>query len=209
VEPGDDRLAATPGTMATFTAGLGRLEANDPEGAATAFRTVLKAAPEFTPALIALGACYAAGGNDAEAAGTWQKVLANDTVSPVVQRLAIEAWLRADRPAAAGPLIEQARQRWPDDAGFVPLQAQAALADGRIQDGLQLIASAAPSDPATLLAGLGALYDAWRRRAPVWSASRDLETARRLRDAYAAQHPTDALGLVDVWIGEMAKGAGR
>ena len=42
-------------------------------------------------------------GSDAEAAGTWQQVLANDTTSPLVQRLAIEAWLRADRPAAAAP----------------------------------------------------------------------------------------------------------
>jgi hypothetical protein len=43
----------------------------------------------------------------------------------------------------------------------------------------------------------------------VWSASRDLETMRRLRDAYATQPPADALGLVDLWVAEMAKGAAR
>ena len=123
-------LAPAP-LAAHFMAGLGRLHAGDLEEAAQAFRAALRVAPDFAPALIYLGACYAAGAKDQEAAGAWQMALVRERTSPELQRLAIEAWLRADKPAAALALLNQARQRWPDDDAFVRLHAQVALADGR------------------------------------------------------------------------------
>jgi hypothetical protein len=197
-------LAASP-LAAHFIAGLGRLQQGDVEAAAQAFRAALKIAPDFAPSLTYLGACYAAGARDQEAAGAWQMALVRERTSPDLQRLAIEAWLRADKPAAAMALLNQARQRWPDDDAFVRLQAQVALADGRPQEGVDLIATLKQPDPSTLLLALNTLYDAARRKAPVWDAARDLETMRRLRDAYAAQQG-DSLALVDAWLIEMSPG---
>jgi VWFA-related protein len=194
-------LAASP-VAAQFVAGLGRLEKGELDAAATAFRDALRAAPDFSPALAFLGACYATGAKDREAAGAWQMALVREP-SPDLQRFAIEAWLRADRPASAASLIAQARQRWPDDASFARLQAQAAIADGRIQEGLDLVAGMKDPGQETLLAALATLYDAARRRAPVWDAARDLETTKKLREAYAAAGG-ESLGLVDAWIAEMA-----
>ena len=198
-------LAPAP-LAANFVAGLGRLQAGDLEEAAQAFRAALKVAPDFAPALIYLGACYAAGAKDQEAAGAWQMALVRERTSPELQRLAIEAWLRADKPAAALALLNQARQRWPEDDAFVRLQAQVALADGRQQEGLDLVAQIKQPDQPTLLLALTTLYDASRRKTPVWDAARDLETMRRLRDSYAALQG-ESLALVDAWLAEMAPAA--
>ena len=176
-------LASAP-LAANFVAGLGRLQAGDLEEAAQAFRAALKIAPDFAPALIYLGACYAAGAKDQEAAGAWQMALVRERTSPELQRLAIEAWLRADKPAAALALLNQARQRWPEDDAFVRLQAQVALADGRQQEGLELVAQIKQPDQSTLLLlALTTLYDASRRKTPVWDDARDFETMRRLRES--------------------------
>ena len=195
-------LASAP-LAASFLAGLGRLQAGDIEEAAQAFRAALKIAPDFAPALIYLGACYAAGAKDQEAAGAWQMALVRERTSPELQRLAIEAWLRADKPAAALALLNQARQRWPDDDAFVRLQAQVALADGRTQEGLDLVAQLKQPDQPTLLLALTTLYDASRRKTPVWDAARDVETMRKLRESYAAVQG-ESLALVDAWLTEMA-----
>jgi tetratricopeptide (TPR) repeat protein len=200
---GKGGLAAAP-LAAQFVAGLGKLQDGELEAAAAAFRAALRVAPDFGPALVYLGACYAAGGKDREAAGAWQMALVREQSSPALQRLAIEAWLRADRPAAAFALLKQARTRWPDDAGFAPLYVQTALAEGQVREGLEQLASIAQPDAATLLAGLSVLYDAWKRQAPVWDAARDLETMRSLRETYAARQG-ESLGLVDAWIAEIAK----
>jgi VWFA-related protein len=196
-------LSASP-LAAQFVAGLARLQKGDLDQAADAFRAALKIAPDFGPALTYLGACYAAGQRDREAAGAWQTALLRDRTSPLLQRLAIEAWLRADKPAAAAALVTQARARWPDDPAFVRLAAQAAIADGRVQEGVDLVASMPQPDAPALLAALAALYDGAQRGVPVFDPQRDLDTMQRLRERYAAADG-DALGLVDSWIADAAK----
>jgi hypothetical protein len=71
-----------------------------------------------------------------------------------------------------------------------------------VRDGVQLIAALTQPDPPTLLLGLTALHDAARRKAPIWDAARDLETMRRLRQAYAAARG-ESLALVDAWLKEL------
>lgn len=205
-DPAKGSLARVP-LAAQFVAGLGLLEAGAYDEAADAFRAALRAAPDFTPALTYIGACYAAGSKDKEAASAWQMALVRERTSPALQRLAIEAWLRAEQPTPALVLITQARQRWPDDPGFAGLQAQVALAGGRTREGLEIVEAIDRPDERTLLRALHAIYEASRRGAPVWDPARDLETMRRWREAYAAARG-ESLGLVDAWIGEMG-GASR
>jgi VWFA-related protein len=199
-------LAHSP-LAAQFVAGLGLLQAGAYDEAADAFRASLRAAPDFTPALTYIGACYAAGSKDKEAASAWQMALVRERTSPALQRLAIEAWLRAEQPTPALVLITQARKRWPDDPVFAGLHAQVALAGGRTQEGLEIVEAIDRPDEQTLLRALNALYEASRRGAPVWDVTRDLEAMRRWREAYAAARG-ESLGLVDAWIGEMG-GASR
>lgn len=200
-DPVKGSLAPVP-LAAHFVAGLGLLQAGAYDEAANAFRAALRAAPDFTPALAYIGACYAAGSKDKEAASAWQMALVRERTSPDLQRLAIEAWLRAEQPTPALVLIVQARQRWPDDPVFAGLQAQVALAGGRTKEGLEIVEAIDRPDERTLLRALNAIYEASRRGAPVWDPTRDLETMRRWREAYAAAHG-ESLGLVDAWIGEM------
>jgi predicted Zn-dependent protease len=186
-----------------FVAGLGHLQAGNLDEAATEFRNAVRAAPDFLPAVAYLGACYAAGGKDKEAASAWQTALLRDRESPWLQRLAIEAWLRAERPAAALALIKQARQRFPEDDSFVRLQARAELAAGRPREALEIVESINEPDESLLFMALASLYAATRDHAPVWDTERDLAAMQRWRDAYAAINGA-SLSLVDAWMAEVS-----
>ena len=195
-------LASAP-LAAHFVAGLGRLEAGDLEAAGNEFRSALRAAPDFIPAMAYLAACYAAGGKNREAASAWQAALVRERDAAWLHRLAIEAWLRAERPAAALALTRQARQRFPADDSFVRLQAAAELADGRAREGLETVASINHPDETLLLMALATLYTAAAGNTPVWDVERDLAAMKRWREAYAGANG-GALTLVDSWLAEMA-----
>jgi VWFA-related protein len=207
LDPVRERLGGRAEAKVRFDAALDALRAGELDAAAAGFRAVQQAAPDFAAALVYLGACYAAGTRDREAASAWQRALAIEP-SPLVQRLAIEAWLRLGVPAPAQALIAQARERWPADPTFVRLQAFATLAEGKAADGLALVAALPDPDSPALLLALATLYDAARRGTPIHDAAADLEAMRRLRERYAAVHG-EALGLVDAWMAALAGGAGR
>ena len=85
----------------------------DLESAAAAFRTAIKIASDFPPAAVYLGACYAAGGRDREAAGAWQLVLALGQEDAVVYRLTADALLRLGDAAAADDVLKDAVRAFP------------------------------------------------------------------------------------------------
>jgi thioredoxin-like negative regulator of GroEL len=186
-----------------FVVGLGHLQAGDIEAAAGAFRTALQVAPDFIPAMAYLGACYAAGGKDKEAASAWQMALLRDRASDWIHRLAIEAWLRAGRPSAALALIKQARQRFPDDDAFVRLQMRADLADGRAREALAALESLKEPDETSVLMALATLYAAAREGKPIWDPERDVAAMRRWREVYAVAGG-GSLSIVDRWIAEVS-----
>jgi hypothetical protein len=194
-------LAASP-LAASFVAGLGRLQSGDLEGAANDFRSALRAAPDFAPAMVYLGACYAAGSKDKEAASAWQTSLLRERDAPGVAALAIDAWLRAERNAAALALIKQARTRWPADQTFVRQQAQALLADGKTREGLEVVATLAEPGESILFVSLATLYYDLRAKKTVWDAARDRQTMRELRDAYAKIDGA-SLALIEAWVAEV------
>jgi tetratricopeptide (TPR) repeat protein len=186
---------------AHFVAGLGLLKAGELEPAAREFRTALRIAPDFAPTMAYLAACYAAGGKDVEAAAAWQTTSVREREAAWLQQLAIEAWLRAERPAAALALARRARDRFPADPSFPALQARAELAEGFVREGLDTLASLDRAEPSLLLMGLAALYTAAQDGTPVWDASRDRSVMKRWRDAYAAAGG-ESLALVDAWLGD-------
>lgn len=183
---------------AAFIGGLGQLQRGDLDNAAIGFRNALRAAPDFTPSILYLGACYAAGARDREAAGAWQTALARERTMPMLSLLAIEAWLRAGRPAAAQALAADARARWPEDATFVRLNAQTALAAGRRDEGLAIVSQMPNPEPPLLLMAMAVLYEAARDQAPVWDVARDEAAMLKFRDAYARVNG-ESMALVEAW----------
>ena len=190
-------LQASP-LASAFISGLGQLQRGELDAAAVSFRNALRAAPDFTPSILYLGACYAAGARDREAAGAWQTALSRERSMPMLSLLAIEAWLRAGRPAAAQALAADARARWPEDATFVRLNAQTALAAGRRDEGLALVSQVPNADASLLLMAMAVLYEAARDQTPVWDAARDEAAMLKFRDAYARANG-ESMALVEAW----------
>ncbi|HYN10486.1 MAG TPA: hypothetical protein VES67_24065 [Vicinamibacterales bacterium] len=68
--------------VGSFLAGVAELARSDVNRAALDFAQALKTVPGFFPAAFYLGACYAAGGQDKEAATVWRTTLVTDPSAP-------------------------------------------------------------------------------------------------------------------------------
>ena len=119
--------------------GITRLRRGELESAATAFRAAIKLASDFPPAAIYLGACYAAGGRDREAAGAWQLVLALGHEDRMVYRLTADALLRLGDAAAADDVLKDAMQAFPQDPALRRRVALARASAGDAAHALDLI----------------------------------------------------------------------
>ena len=67
----------------------------------------MRASADFYPAMIYLGACYAAGGNDKEATGAWRTALIKEGDALPLHTLLADALLRQDNGELA---LEDPRQ---------------------------------------------------------------------------------------------------
>jgi hypothetical protein len=192
--------AETP--SAAFLKGLALLSRHELDPAASAFRDAMRAAADFSPAMVYLGACYAAGGNDKQAAAIWRTALIREGDAAALHGLLADALLRQGRADLAVDDLDAARVRWPGDPGLRRRFAMAALLAGRQLDGLRvldtLIAERADDEPSLSLA-LFMLYLAFDTGTPIESAGQDRERMRRLADRYRAVGGP-SLALVDTWV---------
>ena len=131
--------ASGPLLSTTMARGIARLRRGELEPAAASFRTAIKIASDFPPAAVYLGACYAAGGRDREAAGAWQLVLALGHEDPVVYRLAADALLRLGDAAAAADVLKDAVRAFPQDPALTRRVALARASAGDAAHALDLI----------------------------------------------------------------------
>ena len=115
--------------------------------------------------MVYLGACYAAGGNDKEAAGAWRTALIKEGDALPLHVLLADALLRQDRGDLALEALDGARARWPADDGLKRRFVIAALLAGEYADGLQTLDELVErrvDDEPVLAAGLLALYEAFQ-----------------------------------------------
>jgi tetratricopeptide (TPR) repeat protein len=196
-----DSLAADV-PVAAFLKGLSLLAQKKLDPAAAAFRSAMNASADFYPAMVYLGACYAAGGNDKDAAGAWRTALIKEGDTVALHVLLTDALLREDRGDLALQALEGARARWPDDDDLTRRFAVAALIAGRSSDGLdaidELVTKGAEDEPSLAL-GLLALYDALVKGRPIQGASQDRARLIRLAEVYRAQGGP-SLPLVNAWM---------
>ena len=197
---GDDDLTAM------FLRGIARLARGDLEGAAREFRRTLRQSSEFFPAAFYLGACYAAGGRDDEAAGAWQTSLVSDESGAFVYELLGDAFLRLEDGVRAVDIAGEAQQLWPDEDRFVR-QSAVAHAVARQHDAsiamLDRHLEKHPDDRDGWLLGLWVLYDATLSGRTVGGEPIDVRFGR-YRERYASLNGPQ-LGLVDEWKRAMDK----
>ncbi|MEW5983212.1 MAG: VWA domain-containing protein [Acidobacteriota bacterium] len=195
-EAGSDELSVT------FLRGLVLFAKGDLEAAATQFRASLRLSSDFLPAAFYLGACYAAGGHDREAAGAWLTSLVTESEARIVFDVLADALLRLRDAEQAVMILTEARERWPDDRSFVPRLAAAELLRRHEDEALALLRpyiDGRPDDVAALMLALRALYDAHAAGRRAASAAEDAATAARYADRYRAAGGPDA-ALVDRWV---------
>jgi TolA-binding protein len=106
---GDDQLAAV------FLKGLVLFSRGELNPAANKFREALKIDSEFSPATFYLGACYAAGGRDREAAGALQMSLISESSAPIVYMTLADTFMRLRDFDQAIQTLQEAHRLWPSD----------------------------------------------------------------------------------------------
>lgn len=202
-----DALAAEAPVAAPFLKGLSLLSQGKLDPAAIAFRAAMRAGSDFYPAMIYLGACYAAGGLHKEAAGAWRTALIREGDSVRVHLLLADALLRTGRGDLAMQALTRARERWPDDEELTRRYAASAIATGMYTQGLDvvdgLIERRADDEPLLSL-GLLVLYDAFVTGHPVETVEKDRARMNRYAETYRARGGP-SLALVETWMTEVAK----
>jgi predicted Zn-dependent protease len=200
---------ATQTPVAAFVRGLALLAQNQyttPAGAA--FRSAMRASPDFYPAMVYLGACYAAAGNDKEAAAIWRTALIKEGDVPAVHLLLADALLRQGNGATALQVIESARARWPEDEDLQQRFVTASILAGDTAAGFQtldgLLRRNAADEPSLALAIL-TLYDAISHGRTIQGPAEDRARMLQLAEAYRA-HGGPSQGLVDMWVAAVKDG---
>ena len=201
-----DVLAAQ-SPVAAFLKGVSLMSQHRLEPAAASFRSAMRASADFYPAMVYLGACYAAGGNDKEASGAWRTALIKEGDVLPLHTLLADSLLRQEKGEMALETLDKARGRWPADDGIQRRFVLAAMMSGEYADGLQtlddLVARKAEDEP-TLTAGLIALYEAFRTGKPIETEEKDRARMERLAEAYRA-HGGPSTALIDTWLAATRK----
>jgi tetratricopeptide (TPR) repeat protein len=201
----DEQAAAAP--VGAFLKGLTLLANNKIEPAAAAFREAMRGSADFYQAMVYLGACYAAGGKDKEAAGAWRTALIREGDAPELHVMLADAFLRQGRGDLAVEDLVTARSRWPEDQGLTRRFAIAARLGGQPIDALQALdehIDKRAEDEHSLAFAQLMLYEAFERRQPIQSVDQDRERMVRLAGAYRARGGS-SLALVDSWVAAAAR----
>jgi VWFA-related protein len=197
----DDQLAAV------FLKGLALLQRGDLNAAAGKFRDALRMDSEFYAAAFYLGACYAAGGRDRDAAGAWQTSLITESNAPFIYTLLGDALLRMRDVDQAIDILTEARSLWPTDDEVGLRLGTALVMANKPAEALKVLEpylASHPADHERLLLVLRALYEARSAGKALTTREDDTALFSRYADAYAAakgpQQP-----LVEQWRKFMQK----
>jgi tetratricopeptide (TPR) repeat protein len=184
-----------------FLEGLARYAKADFEGAAAKFRESIRIESNFFPAVFYLGACYAAGGRDREAAAAWQTALVTESEAPFVYTLLGDAFLRLKDVDQAIDILKEASTLWPD-SDQVRLRLGTAYAQAaRPADAVRTLdpyLAQHPEDAERLLVALRAIYDSRSAGQTIGTADEDRARFERYAAAYAAAGGPQR-ALVEQW----------
>jgi VWFA-related protein len=184
-----------------FLSGLALYARGELNAAAERFRQALKVDSEFFPAAFYIGACYAAGGRDREAANAWQTSLVTESDAPFIYPLIADALLRARDAAGAVDILKEAADQWPGNEQLQVRLAVAYVMAGRGSDAVKTLdpyLSRHPDDHEQLFVMLRAIYEARNAGVSIETPEKDRDRFIRYAQAYgAAGGPHHA--LVERW----------
>jgi VWFA-related protein len=192
----DDQL----GSM--FLRGLELYASGQLAQAATQFNGALRMAPDFAPASLYLGACFAAGGRDQEAAAAWRKALAMDPKTSSSYTVLADALLRLRDGDQAAAVLRDAASAYPNDDEVRKRLARAQALALKHKDALASIEpylTRHPNDEEALLVALHAIYASHVAGDPILSSGDERDRMERYGRAYTAakgQH----VELVRTWV---------
>jgi hypothetical protein len=184
-----------------FFDGLARYSKGDLEGAAGRFREALKLESDYFPAAFYLGACYAAGGKDRDAAGAWQMSLITESEAPFVYTLLGDAFVRLREFESALDILKEASNLWPGNEQVqFRLGTTYALAAKPVDAVRTLDPYLAqhPDDQERLFIALRAIYEARSTGQSIGTAEEDRKRFERYAAAYATAGGTQ-MPLVETW----------
>lgn len=199
--PRDAALAAA------FLDGLALYSKGQLEAAATKFREALRIDSEFFAAAFYLGACYAAGGRDRDAAAAWQTSLVTESDAPFIYTLLGDALLRQRQIDQALDILNEAATLWPDSAEVQQRLATALSMGGKPAEALKILdpyLASHPQDHERHFLALRTLYEAAAAGRPVVGREEDRARFEKYAAAYQAAGGTQQ-ALVDQWRKFMAK----
>ncbi|MBI1873844.1 MAG: VWA domain-containing protein [Acidobacteria bacterium] len=191
---------------AAFLRGLAFYAKGDLEPASKTFNVILSIDPEFAPALVYLGACYAAAGRDGEAVGAWQTSLSLDAEAPATFHLLADALFRMNDGAQALAILSEAIEKWPDDDEFLRPLATAYAMSSRYSEAfgaLERHLAKHPSDPDGLFLALRMIYEAHLSGRPLVGAQEDKDRLTKYAKTYAQAGGPQQL-IVAQWVRYLA-----
>jgi VWFA-related protein len=195
------------GARSAFDKGVEYLTNGDYSNAEASFKSAINPDTDSTAIIAYLAACYAAAGQDRDAAGAWQTALIDGSDLPEIYQWLGDALLRAHDLVQARAVLEEANAKWPADARFTRSMAMLYATFGQGREAMRTLErylDNAAADVDALFMGIEWIYNLHSAGAAAHSPAEDLRLARRYADAYAkAKGPQAA--LVKQWIAFLEK----
>jgi VWFA-related protein len=188
-----EALSAGDQQAAAFLKGLDLYSKGQINDAATQLNIAAGPRREFYPAAFLLGACFAAGGKDRDAAGIWQMALGTEQRPPIAYTLLADARMRGGQPDAVVTILKPAYAQRPTDDDLGKRLAVAYMMTAAFGEALPILDGYLvrhPADPDALFAAVLAHYQVAR------ATGSELTTADRaklLKYARAYKGPQEAL----------------
>jgi VWFA-related protein len=193
--------------VGAFLKGLTLLEQNKLDPAVDQFRTAMRGSRDFYPAMIYIGASFAAGGKDKEAAAAWKNALIREDDAVALHVMLADAQLRQGRGDLAVDDLALVQKRWPDNMEIKRRYAIAAMLSGQRIEGLRAmdeVIDGKADDEASLAIALLVLYDAFESGQAVENLQDDRERMLRLADTYK-KRGGQSQALIDTWVAAAVK----
>ena len=173
--------------VGSFLSGVAELARGDVNRAASDFAQALKTVPGFFPAAFYLGACYASGGQDREAATIWRTTLVTDPSAPWIYTVLSDALLRSNETALALNLLRESVRLWPESDDVLMRLGTALSMAGQPEQAVKTLdgyLSRHPEDADRLLLVMRLLYEARILGRPLETADADRAQFLRYFGAY-------------------------
>jgi VWFA-related protein len=196
-------------TAALFLRGLEFYSQGDLNRAASQMSEVMRLVPDFTPAGLYFGACFAAGGRDREAVNAWRKVIAGKDRVPAVHMLTADALIRLGDTDQLVELLTRAVSEWPQDDGLRRRLAQAYAVTGRPRDALataEPLLARHPNDQDVLFVALHAIYSSQLAGEPILNEMDSRARITQYGRAYLTAKGPNA-EMVSAWMKYVAASA--